>query len=402
VITREAGMSAQRNDEKLHAFYRDLCTSLVGSLRALSLYPPDHPETEKKLSNLFKGLSKYLDQRSSLTLIFVNGEVVAENIALPELSGTLAQFIQSLEDMKFQRLLFRRGLTSDELIGFLQLLLLLLKNPGGADLVIAKNQDRLPHILAGTLPFEGGPQLSYDEASGVLQAARQSVLSLSDQLKELFTDVEGPLSETKVSMARETAETIQRMVTSGEMPLKILIYRRNADPDPYIHAINVSALSMALAKHLDLEETIVRDVALGGLLHDIGLHLSPSVPLSKSQAITLDEKKRRWEHPIRGAEILMATPGIPDLVPVVAYEHHLRCDGGGYPKQERPRQLNLASIITCITNSYDNLRRNRPEQNAVSLTDTLNWMDRQVGKYFHPLLVKQFRALVKAQAQEEL
>jgi HD-GYP domain-containing protein (c-di-GMP phosphodiesterase class II) len=93
---------------------------------------------------------------------------------------------------------------------------------------------------------------------------------------------------------------------------------------------------------------------------------------------------------------------MPDLVPLVAYEHHLHYDGGGYPKQERPRQLNLASIITCITNTYDNLRRNRPEQNALSLTDTLNWMDRQMGTHFHPLLLKQFRALVKAQAQEEL
>ena len=93
---------------------------------------------------------------------------------------------------------------------------------------------------------------------------------------------------------------------------------------------------------------------------------------------------------------------MPDLVPIVAYEHHLHYDGGGYPEQERPRELNLVSMIICITDSYDNLRRNRPEQDALSLTDTLNWMDRQVGTYFHPLLFKQFRDLVKAQAKEEL
>ncbi|MFB0520207.1 MAG: HD-GYP domain-containing protein, partial [Desulfatiglandales bacterium] len=217
-----------------------------------------------------------------------------------------------------------------------------------------------------------------------------------------FADLEGPLSENKVSLAKETTETIQRMVATGEIPLKILIYRRNTDPDPYIHAINVSALSMALGKRLDLEEAVIQEVGLGSLLHDIGLQLTPPVPPTKSQAVTLDEKKRRWEHPIRGAEILLATPGIPDLIPMIAYEHHLHYDGGGYPKQERQRQLNLAAMITCITNSYDNLRRNRPEQGAVSLTNALNWMDRQAGKYFHPLLHKQFRALVKAQAQEEL
>jgi len=325
-----------------------------------------------------------------------------ENTPLPELSSTLAQLIKRLETMKFQRLVFRRGVTSNEITLFLELLLPLLKNPSGADLILAKNQDRLPHILAGSLPFEAGAQLSYEELSDALQAARQSVLSFSGQLKDLFTDLEGPLSEAKVSMAKETTETIQNMVMSREIPLKILIYRRSADPDPYIHAINVSSLSIALAQQLDLEDSIIQEVGLAALLHDIGIHLSPSVSFTKTAAINLDEKKRQWDHPIRGAEILLATPGMPDLVPIVAYEHHLHYDGGGYPKQERPRELNLASMITCITNSYDNLRRNRPEQDALSLTDTLNWMDRQVGTYFHPFLFKQFRALVKAQAKEDL
>lgn len=395
-------MAALAKNVKLQEFYRNLCVSFVGSIRALSLYPQDHPETEKKISNLFLRLAKFLDQRPNLTLLFVNGEVVVENTPLPELSGPLAQIIQQLEAMKLQRLVFRRGLSSEELILFLQLLLPMLKNPSGADLVLTKNLERLPHILAGTLPFEAGSELSFKEISGVLQTARQSVLSFSGQLKDLFSDLEGPLSKTKVSLAKETTETIHRMVVTGEMPLKILIYRRSSDPDPYIHAINVSALSMALSQQLDLKESIIQEVGLGGLLHDTGLHLSTSVSFTKTAAITLDEKKRQWEHPIRGAEILLATPGMPDLVPMVAYEHHLHYDGGGYPRQERPRQVNLASMITCITNSYDNLRRNRPEQDALSLTDTLDWMDRRAGALFHPLLLKQFRALVKAQAQEEL
>lgn len=395
-------MIAQAKDEKLHGFYRDLCVSFVGSLRALSLYPEDHPETEKKVINFFKRLSKFLDQRSTISLIFIGGEIVVENTPLPELSNTLAQLIGRLGDMKLQRLVFRRGLTSEEFIRFLQLLLPLLKNPSNADLVLSKNQEQLPHILAGSLPFETGAQLSYEEIVSTLQTARQSVLSFTGQLKDLFTDLEGPLSEAKVSMAKDTTETIYRMVISGEMPLKILIYRRSSDPDPYIHAINVSSLSMALAQQLDLKEAIIHEVGLGGLLHDIGLHLSPSAPLTKTATLTLDEKKRQWEHPLRGAEILMATPGMPDLVSIISYEHHLQYNGGGYPKQDTPRQLNIASMITFITNTYDNLRRNRPKRNALSLTDAINWMDRKAGELFHPILLKQFRALVKAQAQEEL
>jgi HD-GYP domain-containing protein (c-di-GMP phosphodiesterase class II) len=99
---------------------------------------------------------------------------------------------------------------------------------------------------------------------------------------------------------------------------------------------------------------------------------------------------------------LLATPGIPDLAPLVAYEHHIFYNGSGYPKQERPRDLNLASLITCLVNTYDNLRRNQPGRPGLSLRDSLNWMDRQAATRFHPLLYKRFRSLVKAQAEESL
>jgi len=274
----------------------------------------------------------------------------------------------------------------------------LLKNPNGADLAISKNQDKFPHIVAGGLPLGAAAGVSYEDLSGAPQASRHSVLSFAEQLKDLFADLRQPLSEEKLGLAKEITNTIRGMNMSEELPLKVLIYRRSPDPDPYIHAINVSALSMALAEHVELQEGQVQEVGLGALLHDIGLHIPLSEPQSNTAGVTLDEKKRQWEHPIRGAEILMASPGMPDLPPIVCYEHHLHYNGGGYPKQKRPRDLNLASLITFISDTYDNLRRNRPGREAISLSDTLNWMDRKAGTLFHPLLLKRFRALVKAQA----
>jgi len=182
----------------------------------------------------------------------------------------------------------------------------------------------------------------------------------------------------------------------------MLILRRSSDPDPYLHAINVSTLSMGIARMLELKEGTILEVGLAGLLHDIGLHVSPPVSLSKTSTLTLDEKKLQYEHPIRGAEILLCSPGIPDLVPLVAYEHHLQYNGGGYPKQESPRQLTVASLIIIIANSYDNLRRNRPKRKALSMPEAINWMDRQSGELFHPLVFKKFRSLVKRQAQQDL
>jgi len=59
----------------------------------------------------------------------------------------------------------------------------------------------------------------------------------------------------------------------------------------------------------------------------------------------------------------------------------------GFPTQQRPEELNLGSMIALIADTYDNLRRERPEQKALSMTETLNTMNQGAGKDFHPLLI---------------
>lgn len=389
--------------EKLRTFYRNFCISFVGGLQALNLYPADHPETKKKVDNVFQRLRTYFNQQPALTLLVYDGDIVVENVPLPELGKSLKQFIHRMEAMKFHRLVFQRGLSSDELILFLQAMLGLMKKPAQALEVIEKNQKRMPHILASPLPSDSEPQFSHhEELPGTLRAAHESVLSFSDRLRTLYTDIEGPLSDTKVAMAKKTSETICEMQMSGQISLKVLIYRPNTDDDPYTHAVNVCALSISLARESELEQSIIKEVGLAGLLHDIGLHLPSRRSLSDSAAISLDKKRREWDHPIRGAGILLASPGIPSLVPLAAYEHHIHYDGGGYPKQKRPRDLNMASMIIGITDRYDNLRRNRPGRKAMSLTDSMNWMDQRIGSHFHPVLFKKFRGIVKAQAKDEI
>jgi len=394
-------MQEERSKEKLRSFYKELVLALVASVRSLSLYPPEHPESEKKLEGLLKRLDLYLSQRPSLTLLLLSNEVIVEDMPLPELTKLLPKLLQALDAIHLERILFRKGLGAEELIRFLQLLVPLLQEPKDGEMVLAKNQDRLPHILAGRLPLESKPQVSYEQFVDVLKLARESMLSFSAQLKQLFSDVEGPLSSEKVSLAKGAADTIQKKINAKELSLKILIFQRNADPNPYVHALNVCALSVGIAEQIGLEKEWIQNIALGAILHDIGMYLSPSAFLSTTAVLTLDEKTRHWDHPVRGAELLLASPGIPELVPIIAYEHHLHYDGKGFPTQQRPRELNLGSMIALIADTYDNLRRDRPQQKALSMAETLNTMNQGAGKDFHPLLFKAFRDLVKAQAANQ-
>jgi len=391
-------MTDQNPKDKLREFYKEIVLALVAAVRSLSLYPPEHPESEKKLKSLFKRLDLYLSQHPTLTLLLLSQEVIVENMPFPELTDLLPKLLQRLEAIHLERLMFRQGLSEEELITFLQLLVPLLQDSKDGEIVLARNQERLPHLLAGRLPLESQPQVSYEQFADVLKLARQSMLTFSAQLQELFSDVEGPLPSDKVSLAKGAVDTVQKMLKGKDLPLKILIFQRSSDPSPYVHALNVCAVSMGIAEQIGLEKEWIQQIGLGALLHDIGLYLSPSALLSTTAVITLDEKNRYWDHPVRGAELLLASPAIPELVPIIAYEHHLHYNGKGFPAQQRPRELNLGSMIALIADTYDNLRRDRPEQKALSMTETLNTMNQGAGKDFHPLLFKAFRDLVKAQA----
>ena len=392
-------MAEPHHREEAPSFFQNVCVLLVATLKALSLYPSEHPEASKKLAALFKGLDQHLSQHSSLTILFLDGNVVVENTRYPELSEKLSRFLRMMETLNLQRLMFRQGVSAGELLSFLQLLLALLKNPTDGELVLVKNQEKLPHIVAGRLPFDGLPEVSLKEATTALKAMRESAQSFSAQLRDVFADLRGALPKEKVTMAKNATAVLFKMITSGELPLKTLLYHRSVDPDACAHAMHVSAIAMALSQYLGVNQATVGKIGVGALLHDIGLCSDSSEPLSTSTLVTVNEKKKLREHPIRGAEMLLASPGIPELAPIIAYEHHLHYQGGGYPEERKLRDLNLASLITGTVDAYDNLRRNQPEQKALSLSDALNWMEKKKGVQFHPLVLNGFRGLVRAQAQ---
>ena len=70
-------------------------------------------------------------------------------------------------------------------------------------------------------------------------------------------------------------------------------------------------------------------------------------------------------HVVDGAEILRRTPEIPSIAPVVAFEHHLRSDGTGYPVGVSRPKLNLATMLCSIADVYDAMRSQRAYQGSL-------------------------------------
>ena len=99
----------------------------------------------------------------------------------------------------------------------------------------------------------------------------------------------------------------------------------------FTHMVNVSILTMGQARALSIDGALLREFGFAALMHDIGKVQTPLEVLNKPDKLTNDEFDIMKRHVVDGADILRRTPEMPALAPVVAFEHHLRIDGTGYP-----------------------------------------------------------------------
>jgi HD-GYP domain-containing protein (c-di-GMP phosphodiesterase class II) len=99
-------------------------------------------------------------------------------------------------------------------------------------------------------------------------------------------------------------------------------------------------------------------------------------------------------HVVDGAEILRGTADIPALAPVVAFEHHLRIDGTGYPDGVSRPNLNLATMLCGIADVYDAMRSQRKYQQAHPSERILAVLQRNDGTQFDQHLVRRFVQLI--------
>jgi putative nucleotidyltransferase with HDIG domain len=155
----------------------------------------------------------------------------------------------------------------------------------------------------------------------------------------------------------------------------------------------VSILTMGQARGLGIDGPLLREFGMAGLMHDIGKVQTPNEILNKPGKLTEAEFTILKRHTVDGAQILRTTPEMPALAPVVAFEHHLRADGTGYPAAARPK-LNLGTTLAGIADVYDAMRSKRVYQNASPTERILTVLRENDGAQFDQNLVRRFVQLL--------
>ncbi|CAN0604027.1 unnamed protein product, partial [Ectocarpus sp. 12 AP-2014] len=162
-----------------------------------------------------------------------------------------------------------------------------------------------------------------------------------------------------VNKAREVVDRCVESILRNDDALLLLTKLKHKDEYTAEHCLNVSILSAAFGKRLGLLEEEIKTLGLCGLLHDIGKAKIPDEILQKPGSLTPEEYGIMQNHANWGRDMLMALPRVVHATIDVAYNHHERLDGKGYPRGLVDYQIPYFAKIVAIVDTYDAITSNR-------------------------------------------
>lgn len=214
-------------------------------------------------------------------------------------------------------------------------------------------RDRMTQIEVGirTPDYKDGVVKCYHDALG---EARTILNSLADAAR------------MDQSRARFVIERfMQTLLTDRNILLGITGTRNEQADYLYTHSLNVSLLSMVIASSAGYSEGQVIEIGMGGLLHDVGMFLVPRSVQNGRHRLSSDGWFEVQKHPVLGLHLLERVKGLPDSVPIVAYQTHERENGRGYPRQRRSRFIHCFAKIVALADIYEAVSSPRPYREAM-------------------------------------
>jgi putative nucleotidyltransferase with HDIG domain len=363
--------------------------ALSQALSTMGLYGDEHPATARGVESALERLGELQDPYPNLQFTFLPGEVLFGLEAVQELDGwewsarlikagiERIEFIDKVEAEQFGRFLchiaVRLGIRSTSSTDLWQM---------------------------GDCPIRFG-QVTLGQDRAQPQEARLPVPALAYTLHEEQDTIEWLHQEIQsgaklpIIEADAVVRSLSIAMHAEQAMVLPLLQLKEFDQYTTTHSMNVSVLAMALGEHLELGGATVRALGIAGLLHDLGKVCIPRDILVKPGKLTDAERQVIRDHPVVGARMLLASPDPMELAAIVAYEHHIMIDGGGYPALHDARGARYASRLVHICDVYDALRTNRPYRHAWDSERAIGYIESRAGAEFDPEIAQSFIAMMR-------
>ncbi len=196
-------------------------------------------------------------------------------------------------------------------------------------------------------------------------------------------DILETLSKTggiAVEQVNDVTESIMADTLDHEEAAISLIRTREFSPALYDHALAVSTLAVLLGRAIQLEESVCKDLAIAGLLHDAGLVNIPQLLHKPFHELSEADLKIYQSHSTHGLDVLMKDSPLSENVQQLIREHHVALDGSGYPGDIDPSTMQPASRILRLVDEYDELLSGQQNGKPQTVRSALQKLYQQAKK----------------------
>jgi putative nucleotidyltransferase with HDIG domain len=363
----------------------ELLRRFAAAMRSSQLYAPGHPIITRNLTSLSAAMQLLHGLERTIIIGIVSDEVIVDDTPIAK-ADALGTFVRRLQRVGIERISIDRGVTPEEIADLIQSVNTLERRD---TLDQPFEFPQLAHIRVGRVAVDQRVESNLQDMATIRRLYSSSVDVAEDVWDSASTE-----GKPDATVARTMIDGLAQAVAENRNALLALTTLKNYDNYTFTHMVNVSILTMGQAASMGIDGALLREFGLAALMHDIGKVRTPLDILNKPDKLTDDEFVVMKRHVVDGAEILRGTPEIPALAPIVAFEHHLRLDGSGYPDRVSRPSLNLGTMICGIADVYDAMRSHRAYQQSFPTDRILQVLKRNDGQQFDQNLVRRFVQLL--------
>lgn len=200
------------------------------------------------------------------------------------------------------------------------------------------------------------------------------------------------LEQLVAERTRQLSIALQDLEQSYDYTLEALGGALDAkDAETEGHCQRVTAFTITIAKAMGVDNSLLRQIARGAFLHDIGKMGVPDQILRKPGPLTAQEREIMRRHCDIGYAVLERIPFLKEAAEIVL-AHQEFYDGSGYPRGLKGEQIPLGARIFAVADTLDAMISDRPYRKALPISAARDEIRRFSGTQFDPQVVKVFLA----------
>jgi len=165
---------------------------------------------------------------------------------------------------------------------------------------------------------------------------------------------------------------------------------RSVDDYTFEHSVNVCILSLITGIGLGFDQHRLRELGIGAIMHDIGKLCIPREILKKPSQLTVEEFEEIKKHTVLGYELLKKSGQVDLVSAYIAFGHHERYDGSGYPLQLKNENIQICARIVAVADVYDALTSDRVYRKKLKPNEVYEYITTLGVHHFDPKVIESF------------